>query len=204
VVKPVREGQLGRRRRSRRDERRVRRRRSRRAGCFDHELLGRALLSPARRSRWRSSATAPLGAVEIAPIGAKAGFYDYGAKYTRGATEYFVPPRHVARALPRRAGPRPCARTAALGCRRRDAGRPHRQRRPATRYILEVNTVPGLTQTSLCCRRSRHAAGIAFDELCEAQLYAAALPSHRPRGERRIAQRGFDGDERRAATAVPH
>ena len=31
-----------------------------------------------------------LGAVEIAP---REGFYDYANKYTRGATEYFVPPR---------------------------------------------------------------------------------------------------------------
>ena len=31
-----------------------------------------------------------LGAVEIAP---RAGFYDYGNKYTSGATDYFVPPR---------------------------------------------------------------------------------------------------------------
>jgi D-alanine-D-alanine ligase len=70
-------------------------------------------------------------------------------------------------------------------------------------YLLEVNTVPGMTPTSLLPKIAA-AAGIEFGELCEAQLYAAALPSHRPRGERRIAQRGFDGDERRAATAVPH
>jgi D-alanine-D-alanine ligase len=31
-----------------------------------------------------------LGAVEIAP---RDGFYDYANKYTRGATDYFVPPR---------------------------------------------------------------------------------------------------------------
>ena len=52
-------------------------------------------------------------------------------------------------------------------------------------YVLEVNTVPGLTEQSLLPR-------------------IAALPSHRPRGERRIAQRGYDGTDRRDGAAVPH
>jgi D-alanine-D-alanine ligase-like ATP-grasp enzyme len=48
-----------------------------------------------------------LGAVEIAP---KQGFYDYGNKYTRGATDYVIPPG-CRRSATAASSPRPCART---------------------------------------------------------------------------------------------
>jgi D-alanine-D-alanine ligase len=132
-----------------------------------------------------------LGAVEIAP---RAGFYDYANKYTRGATDYFVPPRLsperyrgvLAQALR--------AHTA-LGCRGAtrvdmmvsDSG---------NEFILEVNTVPGLTPTSLLPKIA-DAAGISFGELCEMMLAGASLATQRGRGERRVHQREFVGDDRR-------
>lgn len=167
------------------------------AGCFDGEVLVERFIAGQEVSV-AVLGDRPLGAVEIAPKGE---FYDFGAKYTRGATNYFMPPR-LSPERYRGVLTQAARAAAALGCR------------GATRvdlivsatgneYLLEVNTVPGMTPTSLLPKIAA-AAGIEFGELCEAQLYAAALPSHRPRGERRIAQRGFDGDERRAATAVPH
>jgi D-alanine-D-alanine ligase len=63
-------------------------------------------------------------------------------------------------------------------------------------FILEVNTLPGLTPTSLLPKIA-DAAGISFGELCEMMLAGASLASRRGRGERRIAQRSFVGDDRR-------
>ena len=49
-----------------------------------------------------------LGAVEIAP---RDGFYDYANKYTRGATDYYVPPRVSPERYRGAARPRRCAPT---------------------------------------------------------------------------------------------
>ncbi len=167
------------------------------AACFDRDVLVERYIAGQEVSV-AVLGDRPLGAVEIAP---KTDFYDYGAKYTRGQTNYFLPPRlsperyRGVLAMAARA-------SAALGCRGAtrvdmivsDAG---------NEYLLEVNTVPGMTPTSLLPKIAA-AAGIEFGELCEAQLYAATLPLHRNRGERRIAQRGFDGDDRRAAPIATH
>ena len=139
-----------------------------------------------------------IGAVEIAP---REGFYDYANKYTRGATDYYVPPRvsperyrgilaHAERAHQ------------ALGCRGAtrvdvmvsDAG---------NEFVLEVNTLPGLTPTSLLPKIAE-AGGVSFGELCELMLAGATLASKRGRGERRVAQRAFVGDDRRDAMVEQH
>lgn len=167
------------------------------AGCFDREVLVERYVAGQEVSV-AVLGDRPLGAIEIAP---RTEFYDYGAKYTKGATSYFLPPRLSPERY--RGVLAMAARAAvALGCRGAsrvdlivsDAG---------NEYVLEVNTVPGMTATSLLPRIAA-AAGIDFGELCEAQLMAATLPAHRPRGERRIAQRGFDGDERRAEPVATH
>ena len=139
-----------------------------------------------------------IGAVEIAP---RAGFYDYANKYTKGATDYFVPPRLTPQryrgvlAVALRAH-------AALGCQGAtrvdmivsDSG---------NEFVLEVNTLPGLTPTSLLPRIA-DAAGISVGELCDMMLAGAALGSRRGRGERRILQRSFVGEDRREAVAGHH
>jgi D-alanine-D-alanine ligase len=112
-----------------------------------------------------------LGAIEIAP---KKGLYDYEAKYTPGMTEYFMP----ARIAPTRyRGVCNLAERAAkaLGCTgavRVDllvtAGE--------NEYVLEVNTLPGMTQTSLLPKIAA-AAGYDFGRLCEAVLESARLHS---------------------------
>jgi D-alanine-D-alanine ligase len=136
-----------------------------------------------------------LGAVEIAP---RDGFYDYAHKVTGGATEYFVPPR-VSPERYRGILAQGLRAHLALGCRGAtrvdlmvsDAG---------NEFVLEVNTLPGLTPTSLLPRIAE-AAGISFGELCEIMLAGASLATRRGRGERRIAQRAFVGDDRRDAGA---
>ncbi|MBK8255833.1 MAG: D-alanine--D-alanine ligase [Polyangiaceae bacterium] len=121
-----------------------------------------------------------LGAIEIAP---KKGFYDYEAKYTPGMTDYFMPAR-----LPpaRLIGVQNLALRAAralgtTGAVRVDllvtAGE--------NEYVLEVNTLPGMTQTSLLPKIAS-AAGYDFGALCEAILDGAR--THQP-SRRKIAAR---------------
>lgn len=110
-----------------------------------------------------------LGAIEIAP---KNGIYDYEAKYTPGMTEYFMP----ARLSPTRyRGVLNLADRAAraLGC----TG-PCRVDLLVTptenEYVLEVNTLPGMTETSLLPKIAA-SAGYDFGMLCEAILDTARL-----------------------------
>jgi D-alanine-D-alanine ligase len=112
-----------------------------------------------------------LGAIEIAP---KGGMYDYEAKYTPGMTEYFMPAR-----LPptRYRGVCNLADRAAraLGCTgavRVDLLVTSGE----NEYVLEVNTLPGMTPTSLLPKIAAHA-GLDFGALCEAILTGARLHS---------------------------
>jgi len=139
-----------------------------------------------------------LGAVEIAP---RDGFYDYGHKYTRGATDYFVPPR-LSPERYRGVLVQALRAHTALDCRgvtRVDMI----VSESGNEFILEVNTVPGLTPTSLVPKIA-DAAGISFGELCEMMLAGASLDARRGRGERRVVQRAFTGPDRRVAAAGHH
>ncbi|HEY0195392.1 MAG TPA: D-alanine--D-alanine ligase, partial [Kofleriaceae bacterium] len=70
-------------------------------------------------------------------------------------------------------------------------------------FILEVNTLPGMTPTSLLPKIAE-AAGISFGELCERMLAGAGLATKRGRGERRVVQRAYVGDDRRDLVAEQH
>jgi D-alanine-D-alanine ligase len=110
-----------------------------------------------------------LPIIEVAP---KSGFYDYESKYTPGKTDYILPARISAELT---------AQVSTLseniynwiGCRgaaRLDymidgRGNP---------YFLEINTIPGMTETSLLPKAAK-AAGIEFAQLCEAILESARL-----------------------------
>jgi D-alanine-D-alanine ligase len=166
--------------------------------CFDGQVLIERFIA-GREVSVAILEDRALGACEIAP---RDGFYDYQNKYTKGATDYFVPPRLsperyrgvLAQAL---------RAHLALGCTGAtrvdlivsDSG---------NEYVLEVNTVPGMTPTSLLPKIA-DASGISFGELCELMLAGASLWTRRDRGERRIIQREFVGGERReAAPSTPH
>jgi D-alanine-D-alanine ligase len=122
-----------------------------------------------------------LAVVEMRPRG---GFYDYRNKYKKGRTEYLVPAPLTVRQTART---RELALAAhrALGCRgaSRVDFRLDEKGRP---LLLEVNTIPGMTETSLL-PKSAAAAGIGFDELVDRILGAARLdvaPRCKDAGER--------------------
>ncbi len=109
-----------------------------------------------------------IGAIEIVPTRE---FYDYVAKYTAGMTNYYYPARIPAPEL-RAVSAAAETSYAALGCSgvvRVDfilAG--------GTPWILEVNTLPGMTATSLVPKIAA-GNGIPFPDLCERLLEGAAL-----------------------------
>ena len=103
-------------------------------------------------------------ALPLIEIVSATGVYDYEAKYTVGMSDHIIPPRipeerqNVIKDL--------AVRTyKALGCRGL-ARVDFIMDRDGSPYILEVNTIPGMTATSLFPDAAR-AAGIEFPELIE-------------------------------------
>ncbi|MGK7345064.1 MAG: D-alanine--D-alanine ligase [Candidatus Nitrospinota bacterium M3_3B_026] len=95
-------------------------------------------------------------------IEAASGFYDYDSKYTPGRSEYHVPARLDSAALERveRAAMK-AHRT--LGC----AGFSRSELivdEAGKTWFLELNTIPGMTKTSLLPMAAK-AAGLSFDDL---------------------------------------
>ena len=101
-----------------------------------------------------------LPVVEVRP---KSGGYDYQNKYMSGATDYFCPAEFPAATTEKIQG-------AALGAFRAVGGRDYSRvdvmvRADGSPVVLEVNTLPGMTETSLLPKAAA-AAGISFAELC--------------------------------------
>ena len=107
--------------------------------------------------------------VEVSP---KSGVYDFHSKYTSGATEYFCPARLPAETL------RYCMQQAELavqvtkckGAPRVDMIVEH----GGSALVLEINTIPGMTETSLLPKAAA-AANINFQQLCIEILSTASL-----------------------------
>ena len=115
-----------------------------------------------------------LPVVEVRP---KTGVYDYASKYTTGATEYEVPAR-LSEAATRAMQEVALAAFRAAGCRdysRIDFMLSQGGERPC---VLEINTLPGMTETSLLPKAAA-AAGIGFEDLCSRMVRMAL--------ERRVA-----------------
>jgi len=110
-----------------------------------------------------------LPIIEIAP---KAGFYDYRAKYTKGETEYILPPRIPKKAQEEaeRIGLKAYRALGCEGCARVDMMADQK----GQIFVLEVNSMPGMTETSLVPKAADFA-GIDFPELVERILREASL-----------------------------
>ncbi len=109
----------------------------------------------------------PLPVIQVVP---KNRFYDYEAKYTPGMTEYRVP-APLAESETRRMQEIALRAHEVLGCRcySRVDFILTPDRGPV---LLELNTIPGMTETSLLPKAAA-AAGISFPELCRRMLESA-------------------------------
>jgi D-alanine-D-alanine ligase len=110
----------------------------------------------------------PLPIIKIVP---KSGFYDYESKYTPGQTEYLLP-APLAAVLYNRLQDVSVAACKALSCR--GAARVDFMVREREFFCLEINTIPGMTATSLLPKAAAQA-GISFKELVMQILEDAAL-----------------------------
>jgi len=136
---------------------------------FGDEILVEAYI-PGREVTAGILDETPLPLVEIVP---KEAFYDFKAKYTMGMTEYRAPAplpadttqtvQELALKTHRMIGCRGCTR---IDFRIDPSGRP---------FVLEINTVPGMTETSLLPKAAA-AAGISYDQLV-ARIVRSAMES---------------------------
>ena len=138
------------------------------AGKYDEEILVEGFMK-GKEITVGILEDIPLPIIEIVP---KSGFYDYHSKYTKGETEYIIPAR-----IPREkylyAQEMGLKAFQTLGCSgfarvdmmTDEEGNP---------YVIDVNTMPGMTETSLFPKAASYA-GIAFEDLVERILLGASL-----------------------------
>jgi D-alanine-D-alanine ligase len=109
-----------------------------------------------------------LPVIQIVP---KSGFYDYQAKYLSGDTQYLLP-APVDAEIYKQVQKTAEAACRALGCR--GAARVDFMYADDGYFCIEINTIPGMTETSLLPKAAA-AAGIAFPDLVEMILLDADL-----------------------------
>jgi D-alanine-D-alanine ligase len=146
----------------------------REAARHGHEVLLEAYVEG------RELTVAVIGdrALPIVEIRPKSGFYDYESKYTAGRSEYFCP-ADLPEAVAERVRSLGVAASRALDCRgvsrvdfRLDAG--------DVPWCLEVNTIPGMTPTSLVPMAAR-AAGMTYEQVVQRMLDLALDEARRRR-----------------------
>lgn len=142
------------------------------AGQQDQEILIEEFI-PGRELTVSVLGDEVLPIVEIRP---KSGLYDYESKYTAGRSEYFCPadlPAPVAR----RVNDLGLRVAKALGCR--GASRTDfRLDAAGEAWCLELNTIPGMTPTSLVPMAAK-ARGMSYDQLVGRMLELAIADSRR-------------------------
>jgi D-alanine-D-alanine ligase len=117
--------------------------------------------------------TEALGVIEIVPT---VSFYDYEAKYAPGGSKHLLP-APVSSFVYQQARRLALGAHLALGCRgvsRADFRYDDRIEGTGGLVCLEVNTQPGMTETSLVPELAAHA-GISFDELVKWMVEDASL-----------------------------
>jgi D-alanine-D-alanine ligase len=115
-----------------------------------------------------------LPVVEVRP---KQGAYDYTNKYTPGSTEYLCPAPFDTNTTRR-------IQDAGLGAFRAIGGRDYGRvdvmvRTDGEPVVLEVNTLPGMTETSLLPKAAA-VAGLSYEELCRRMIELALQRSPAP------------------------
>ncbi len=109
-------------------------------------------------------------ALPTVEIVVKSGLFDFNAMYTPGETEYFIPARLEPEQL-ERAARIACDVHRLIGCR--DASRADMVcGEDGEIYLLECNTSPGMTETSLLPMEAE-AAGLSFQDVVERLVHFA-------------------------------
>ena len=113
---------------------------------------------------WGANELEALPVIEIVP---HSGRYDYQSKYTKGATEYIVPAKlnDATTSIVQKVAIEAFSKLECRGIARVDVML-DKENNP---YVLEVNTIPGMTATSLVPKAAA-AVGITFADLCERLL----------------------------------
>lgn len=123
----------------------------------------------------------PLPPVEIVPRLGE--FYDYASKYNEQGSDHFIPPPGLSPKTLRAIKDTACYAHMTLGCSgisRSDfiLGKDKKL------YILEINTIPGMTPTSLL-PQAAHAAGIDFSKIIDIMIASALLKTKNRRSFQR-------------------
>jgi D-alanine-D-alanine ligase len=137
----------------------------------DHVMVERFI--PGRELTCAVMGDVALGVIDIVP---QVGFYDYDAKYVPGGSKHILPadiPSDVYRRIQRHA----LEAHRSLGCRgvtRSDFRLDDTTAREPELILLEINTQPGMTGTSLVPEMAAHA-GHSFEELVTWMVNDASL-----------------------------
>jgi D-alanine-D-alanine ligase len=115
----------------------------------------------------------PLESLPLVEVAPKDGVYDYGARYTAGATDYWAPAR-LEPAVAAEASTAAALASEALAIRSvgrvdlilDERGKP---------WVLEGNVSPGMTDTSLVPMAAA-AAGLSMAQLCDRIIQASSSP----------------------------
>ena len=111
----------------------------------------------------------PLPIVEIKP---SHDLYDYECKYSEGLSEYFVP-AELSDSLERSLSEDALKIYKTIGCRHY-ARADFRLNEAGEHYLLEINTLPGMTATSLLPKAAK-AAGLEFPDLIDTIIKIASM-----------------------------
>ncbi len=166
VVKPAREGSTLGVSIVKRDEELVPA--LKKAGEYDEEILVEEFMK-GKEITVGVLENIPLPVIEIVP---KSGFYDYRSKYTKGETQYILPARipreqylyaqEISLKAFQKLG---CSGVARIDLMTDEDENP---------FVIDVNTMPGMTETSLLPKAANYA-GIPFEDLVERILLGASL-----------------------------
>jgi D-alanine-D-alanine ligase len=138
------------------------------AGIYDEEILIEEFMK-GKEITVGILENIPLPIIEIVP---KSGFYDYYSKYTKGETQYILPARisrekylYTQEISLKAFQILDCSGVARVDLMTDENENP---------YVIDVNTMPGMTETSLLPKAASYA-GISFGDLVERILLGASL-----------------------------
>ena len=148
------------------------------AEARNHDATGEVLVETYLPGREWTVGVVGEEAFPVVEIRPPNGWYDFKAKYTKGVSQYVFPEEAEFDALTKICREFSLAAFRVVGCR--GLGRVDFRVMPDGRpFVLEINTIPGFTPTSLLPKAAARA-GVAFPRLCDRiQALACCDPCER-------------------------